>query len=126
MLKAVQEVRDALINYRKEKERSASLRDAVEAARAAEELAKDQYRNGLSDFNNVLDAQRSLLSFQEELAVSEGTVSRNTVRLYKALGAAGVLLKSSPAVINIILPKMSLIILRLHIEQGRYHICPAI
>ncbi|WP_020586506.1 efflux RND transporter permease subunit [Desulfobacter curvatus] len=86
VLNAVQEVRDALINYRKEKERSASLRDAVEAARAAEELAQDQYRNGLSDFNNVLDAQRSLLSFQEELAVCEGTVSQNTVRLYKALG----------------------------------------
>jgi NodT family efflux transporter outer membrane factor (OMF) lipoprotein len=86
VLNAVQEVRDALINYRKEKERSASLRDAVEAARAAEELAQDQYRNGLSDFNNVLDAQRSLLSFQEKLAVSEGMVSQNTVRLYKALG----------------------------------------
>jgi HAE1 family hydrophobic/amphiphilic exporter-1/multidrug efflux pump len=86
VLNAVQEVRDALISYRKEKERSTSLRDAVEAARAAEELAQDQYRNGLSDFNNVLDAQRSLLSFQEELAVCEGTVSQNTVRLYKALG----------------------------------------
>ncbi|WP_462269223.1 efflux RND transporter permease subunit [Desulfobacter sp.] len=86
VLKAVQEVRDALMDYRKEKERRTSLRGAVEAARAAEELARDQYRNGLADFNNVLDAQRSLLSFQEQLAVSEGTVSRNAVRLYKALG----------------------------------------
>jgi HAE1 family hydrophobic/amphiphilic exporter-1/multidrug efflux pump len=86
VLKAVQEVRDALMDYRKEKERRTSLRGAVEAARAAEELSRDQYRNGLADFNNVLDAQRSLLSFQEQLAVSEGTVSRNAVRLYKALG----------------------------------------
>jgi NodT family efflux transporter outer membrane factor (OMF) lipoprotein len=86
VLKAVQEVRDALMDYHKEKERRTSLRGAVEAARAAEELARDQYRNGLADFNNVLDAQRSLLSFQEQLAVSEGTVSRNAVRLYKALG----------------------------------------
>ncbi|WP_289020874.1 efflux RND transporter permease subunit [Desulfobacter postgatei] len=86
VLNGVQEVRDALMDYRKEKERGASLRVAVEAARAAEALAQDQYRNGLSDFNNVLDAQRSLLSFQETLAVSEGTVSRNAIRLYKALG----------------------------------------
>ncbi len=86
VLNAVQEVRDALINYRKEKERRASLKQAVDAARVAEELAQDQYRNGLCDFSNVLDAQRSLLSFQEALAVSEGMVSQNAVRLYKALG----------------------------------------
>ncbi|NWH06248.1 efflux RND transporter permease subunit [Desulfobacter latus] len=86
ILKAVQEVHDALMDYHKEKERRISLRCAVQAACAAEKLAQDQYRNGLADFNNVLDAQRSLLSFQEKLAVSEGTVSRNAVRLYKALG----------------------------------------
>jgi len=34
----------------------------------------------------VLDAQRALLAFQEQLAVSEGEVARNAVRLYKALG----------------------------------------
>jgi outer membrane protein TolC len=49
-------------------------------------VAQDKYKNGLSDFNNVLDAQRSLLTFEEQLAVSEGTISINLVRLYKALG----------------------------------------
>ena len=63
-----------------------SLTLAVDAAKAAEELSADRYRSGLSDFNNVLDAQRSLLRFQEQLALSEGTVSQNAVRLYKALG----------------------------------------
>jgi outer membrane protein TolC len=58
----------------------------VASATAAEKVAGDQYQNGLSDFNNVLDAQRSLLSFQEELAISKGKVSKNAVRLYKALG----------------------------------------
>ena len=37
-------------------------------------LVQNQYRAGLTDFQNVLDAQRSLLSFQDQLAVSDGTV----------------------------------------------------
>jgi HAE1 family hydrophobic/amphiphilic exporter-1/multidrug efflux pump len=86
VLNAVKEVRDALIDYQKEQERRDALGLAVAAARSAQELANDQYRSGLVDFNNVLDAQRSLLSLQEQLAISAGTVARNTVRLYKALG----------------------------------------
>lgn len=86
VLNAVREVRNALTDYQKEIERRTALSAAVDAAKAAEELAVDRYRSGLSDFNNVLDAQRSLLRFQEQLALSEGTVSQNAVRLYKALG----------------------------------------
>jgi NodT family efflux transporter outer membrane factor (OMF) lipoprotein len=86
VLNAVREVRNAIVDYEKEHERRESLNAAVQAAKEAQELAVDRYRNGLSDFNNVLDAQRSLLVFQEQLAVSEGQVSRNAVRLYKALG----------------------------------------
>jgi hydrophobe/amphiphile efflux-1 (HAE1) family protein/NodT family efflux transporter outer membrane factor (OMF) lipoprotein len=86
VLNAVKEVHDALVDYQKEQVRRDALAMAGTAAREAEELARDQYRNGLSDFNNVLDAQRSLLGFQEQLAVSEGNVARNAVRLYKALG----------------------------------------
>jgi len=49
-------------------------------------LARDQYQAGLVDFSNVLIVQRSLLSFQDELAQSEGAVVSNLVRLYKAFG----------------------------------------
>lgn len=86
ILIAVKEVRDALTDYDREQKRREYLKSAVSAANSAVELAEDQYRNGLTDFNNVLDAQRSLLNFQGQLAVSEGTVSQNAVRLYKALG----------------------------------------
>jgi outer membrane protein TolC len=93
ILTAVKEVRDALVDYNNEQIRRESLKVAVEAARSAAELSEDQYRNGLTDFNNVLDAQRSLLSFQEQLAVSEGNVSQYAVRLYKALGGGWKLVK---------------------------------
>ena len=86
VLNAVREVRNALTDYQKEIERRASLTKAVEAAQEAQRLAMNRYRSGLSNFINVLDAQRSLLLLQEQLALSEGTVSQNAVRLYKALG----------------------------------------
>ena len=83
---AVKEVRDALVDYAQEQERCYALDQAVKAATAALEVAQDQYRNGLSDFTNVLDAQRSLLAYEEQQAISKGTISLNLVRIYKALG----------------------------------------
>jgi len=86
VLTAAKEVRDALMAYAQEQKRRETLKAAVEAAQGAVDISQDKYRNGLTDFNNVLDAQRSLLSFQAELAVSEGAVTTNLIRLYKALG----------------------------------------
>ncbi|MBN2163968.1 MAG: efflux RND transporter permease subunit [Pontiellaceae bacterium] len=86
VLNAVREVRDALMSYQTEQERRDALAAAVFAAQQAEAVAQDLYQNGVSDFNNVLDAQRSLFSLQRDLAVSEGKISSNSVRLFKALG----------------------------------------
>lgn len=86
VLNAVREVRNALADYQSEMERRDALTRAVEAATAAEQVAQDLYANGVSDFNNVLDAQRSLYGLQRELAASEGAIGADTVRLYKALG----------------------------------------
>ncbi|MCD4763927.1 MAG: efflux transporter outer membrane subunit, partial [Desulfobacterales bacterium] len=86
VLKALEEVENVLVAYAKEQRRRESLAKATNAANRAVLLARDQYQAGLVDFNNVLIAQRSLLSFQNELAQSEGAVVSNLVRLYKALG----------------------------------------
>jgi len=86
VLNAVREVRNALTDYQTELDRRDALIRAVTAASKAEAVAADLYRNGVSDFNNVLDAQRSLYNLQRLLAVSEGQIGANTVRLYKALG----------------------------------------
>ena len=86
VLAAAKEVRDALVDFAKEQERYAFLEKADEAARNALHIANDKYRNGLTDFSNVLDAQKSVLSFQGQLAVSKGLISINLVRIYKALG----------------------------------------
>jgi len=50
------------------------------------ELVDIQYRSGLTNFQNVLEAQRSLFVRQDQLAASDGQVTRNLIALYKALG----------------------------------------
>ena len=86
VLSAVGEVRDSLSSNVKEYERSESLRRGVEAAQAALDVANDKYANGLVDFTNVINAQRSLTSLSEEYVISQGQISANAVALFKALG----------------------------------------
>ena len=45
-----------------------------------------QYREGAVDYQRVLDAQRSLLQQQNNLAQSRSSVATNLIALYKALG----------------------------------------
>jgi NodT family efflux transporter outer membrane factor (OMF) lipoprotein len=86
ILTALEEAENAMVSYTNEQQRRQFLQDATQAARTAADLAQYEYQAGLTDFSNVLDAQRSLLSFQDQLAQSEGTVTSDLVRLYKALG----------------------------------------
>ena len=86
LLTAQKEIRDALTAYVQGFHRYEALGKAVDAAQSAVNISQDLYRNGLRDFNNVLDAQRSLLSLQEALTVSEGDIGVFLIKLYKALG----------------------------------------
>jgi NodT family efflux transporter outer membrane factor (OMF) lipoprotein len=86
VLKALAEVEDALTGYAEEQVRQRSLKAASGAARRAVDLAEDQYRSGLTDFQNVLNGQRALLSLQDQLAQSQGAVTSHLISLYKALG----------------------------------------
>jgi len=79
-------VENALVAYAQEQNRRQALAESAQAAKIAVQLAETQFEAGLIDFNNVLDAQRSLLTFQDQLAESEGTVTSNLIRLYKTLG----------------------------------------
>ena len=86
VLAALQEVENALVSYAQEQQRRENLRQASQAAQAAAELARQKFEAGLTDFTDVLDTQRSLLSFQDQLAQSNGAVTSDLIRLYKALG----------------------------------------
>ena len=86
LLTALQDVEDALKAFAGEQARRKWLAAAAASAERAAEMARNLYGSGLKDFLTVLDAERSVLSLQNELAQSEASVTANLVRLYKALG----------------------------------------
>ena len=83
---AFAETRNAYSSYTQEYHRFQSLQGAVKAAQDAVNISQDLYKNGLADFNNVLDAQRSLLTLEEALTISRGQITQNLISLFKALG----------------------------------------
>lgn len=86
VLNAFHEVDNALIAYQTEQRRRDQLRVSVDQNQRALNLARDRYAQGITDFLQVLTAERSLLSAQQQLTDSTTTVSTNLVQLYKALG----------------------------------------
>jgi NodT family efflux transporter outer membrane factor (OMF) lipoprotein len=86
VLQAWHDVDNALTAYAAEQKRRDSLEAAVVQNRRAVDLSRQRYTQGVEDFLNVLDAERSLLQAQLQLADSTTTVSQNLVQLYKALG----------------------------------------
>jgi NodT family efflux transporter outer membrane factor (OMF) lipoprotein len=86
VLSALEDVENALVNYSKEHQRRISLTRAVEANRKAVDMSKMLYDRGLTDFLDVLDAQRALFVSEDALVQSDRTISTDLVALYKALG----------------------------------------
>jgi outer membrane protein TolC len=86
VLKALQEVEDALVALRADRLRLASFRQAAASSVNAAELAGQRFQSGLVDFQTVLDTQRSRLSNQDSVASAYAALSADHVRLYKALG----------------------------------------
>ncbi len=86
VLQAWHDVDNALTAYAAEQKRHDALTVSVQQNRTALDLSRERYRQGVADFLNVLDTERSLLAAQLQLAQSTTTVSSNMVQLYKALG----------------------------------------
>jgi NodT family efflux transporter outer membrane factor (OMF) lipoprotein len=86
VLAAYEEVENALDAWTSEQRRHQALVEAVASARRASELALVQYNSGLVDFESVLTSDRQLISLEDSLAVSDGEMTANLIRLYKALG----------------------------------------
>lgn len=85
-LTALQEVEDALIASRRSAERIERLTAAVNAARDAAELARQQYSAGTIDFTTVLDTQRTLLDLEQAEVSAQADRTTATVELFRALG----------------------------------------
>jgi outer membrane protein, multidrug efflux system len=86
VLKAAREVDDAAVGFATSRAQVPILKDAVNAAQRSLEIANIQYQEGMSDFQRVLDTQRTLFSQQELLVATLSNVTLNLIALYKAMG----------------------------------------
>lgn len=86
VLSAFQEVDDALTGFSAEQRRRDRLDRSVQASRRALDIANQRYIRGLSNYLDVLTAQKTLLTNEQQWVDSTATVSTNLVALYKALG----------------------------------------
>ena len=89
ILQSFEEVENALVGYAREQERRQLLIVAVQADREALELANERYTGGLTDFVNVLLAQRALYVSQDALAQNETSVIVSSLLSTKRLAEAG-------------------------------------
>lgn len=86
ILTAVQQVDDATVSYRAQQESLRNLDRALTAARLSTQLATDGYKDGLTDYLNVLDAERQQFDLQQQYVSAQQIEAESLVGLYKALG----------------------------------------
>lgn len=86
VLTALEETEGALASYGYAQSRRATLEDAAAASSKAAGLARQRFEGGLTDFLNVLDAERDALSAQDSLAQSRTQTATSLIAVYKALG----------------------------------------
>ncbi|AKU96577.1 RND efflux system, outer membrane lipoprotein CmeC [Labilithrix luteola] len=98
VLKAAQEVDDALVGFLNAQAAAAFEQNAVTSAQRSVELAISGYREGAVDYQRVLDAQRSLLQQQNDLTESSSSIATSLIALYKALGGGWELRQNDPVV----------------------------
>ena len=86
VLLALEETRNAVTSFLREQERRELLGEGEAASREAVELARELYSRGVTDFQTVLIAERTMFAAEEARALSDRDVTTNLIVLFKALG----------------------------------------
>jgi outer membrane protein TolC len=98
IIAAVEEVDQAIKQYRLDLQRQRELGVALEASHRAVNLATERYERGVTDFLNVLDAQRQDYALAEQTAIAAEVVALDYVAFYKALGGGWELYADLPPI----------------------------
>jgi len=85
-LQAAREAEDAMAAFIGNREQTGILSDTVISAQRSNELSTLRYKEGFSDYQRVLDAQRALFTQQQNFINTQGETVRSLVAIYKALG----------------------------------------
>ncbi len=86
VLRSAQEVEDGLVTFLRNQVRKKYLGEGVKASKRSVDLSLIQYREGLVDYQRVLDTQRALFRDQDVFTATSGDVALGLVSLYKAMG----------------------------------------
>src|SRR5258708_620254 len=98
VLRAVQEVDNAMSGYSAQQDRLRNLGEALAASQRAVSLASQRYDRGLTDFLNVVDAERQQYDLEEQYASAQVAVGEQFIALYKGLGGGWEQYQSIPPI----------------------------
>jgi len=83
---AVKEVDTAWSAYAAQQERLEKLGDALTASQRAVTLANERYVRGLTDFLNLVDAERQQYDIEEQYTAAQLSAAEQFIALYRSLG----------------------------------------
>ena len=98
VVEAVQDADTAIANFQAQEQRLKSLTDAIDASQRAVELAQQRYERGLTDFLNVVDAERQQYNLEDQYTASQQSAADAFIYLYKALGGGWESYQHIPAI----------------------------
>ncbi len=83
---ALSDVERSVTAYNEQEKYRQSLEASTADTRHAAEIARQRYEQGLTSFLEVLDAERTLYTSQNQLAEANAQTSQNLIAVYKSLG----------------------------------------
>ncbi|MEJ2649065.1 MAG: TolC family protein [Sedimentisphaerales bacterium] len=86
VLNAIREVEDALITEQKLSEQLEQAQVQLTEAKAAEDLSRQRYENGVEGILTVLESERRSRASEEQLIILQGQIWASRVNLHLALG----------------------------------------
>ena len=85
-LKAAEDVDNAFTTLTQTETHTQELQDEVSALTRARDMSQQSYESGAIPLTDVLDADRQLLTAQDEFAASRADAARAVVRTFRAIG----------------------------------------
>lgn len=98
VLRAAQEVEDAMVAFLQSQEQVRFLAESERAAQRSVDLSLTQYRDGVIDYNRVVNSQSFLVQQQDDLTVAQADIATSLIAMYKALGGGWELRQGKPFV----------------------------
>jgi NodT family efflux transporter outer membrane factor (OMF) lipoprotein len=86
VLNAVREVDSSIEAFDAQQDSVGNLSDALAQAQRGTSLANERYERGLTDFLNVVDAQRQLYNLESQVIVAQQSAGEDLVAVYRSLG----------------------------------------